>query len=78
MIKNRIAGFYQRLYFDNSGWRPNLEGVSFKLLGPEDRNFLEQPFVEEEVVAVLRSMRGDKAPGLDGFSMNFFFNIARR
>lgn len=33
---------------------------------------LERPFQEEEVYWALRSMDGDKAPGLDGFTIGFF------
>lgn len=33
---------------------------------------MELPFSEEEVVAALQSLKGDKAPGPDGFSLAFF------
>jgi hypothetical protein len=33
---------------------------------------MEREFEEEEVCEVVRKLKGDKAPGLDGFSMAFF------
>lgn len=65
-------GFYEKLYSDDGMWRPRLDEVPSKSLEPEDRELLVSPFSEEEVVMALRSMSGDKAPGLDGFFMTFF------
>lgn len=33
---------------------------------------MEHPFSEEEVVNIVKSMKGDKALGSDGFSIAFF------
>jgi hypothetical protein len=33
---------------------------------------LERPFDKEEVIQVWKDLEGDKAPGLDGFTMAFF------
>ena len=41
-------------------------------LTEEDALWLERPFDEEEVAGVVSGFNGDKAPGLDGFSMGFF------
>lgn len=40
----------------------------------EDKDFLETQFTEEEVMAAIRGMSGDKAPGPDGFPLAFFQN----
>jgi hypothetical protein len=37
-----------------------------------EREWLEREFEEEEVWEVVRKMKGDKAPGPDGFSMAIF------
>lgn len=71
-IKVGIVDFYQSLYSDCGDWSPKLDGVSFNSLGQEDRMGMELQFSEEEVVAALSSMKGDKAPGPDGFTMAFF------
>ena len=41
----------------------------------EDANWLDRPFEEDEVFGVVSGFNGDKSPGLDGFSMVFFFNL---
>jgi hypothetical protein len=37
-----------------------------------ERAWMKREFAEEEVWEVVRKMKGDKAPGLDGFLMAFF------
>ena len=49
-----------------------MEGLDFACIEEEERQFLEKKFTKEEVIQVLREMEGDKAPGLDGFTMAFF------
>lgn len=63
-IKKGIVDFYQNLYSKNGGWNWEMDGVTFNTLSQEDKDFLKQPFSENEVVAALRSLKGDKAPTL--------------
>ena len=49
-----------------------MEGLDFACIEEEERQFLEKKFSKEEVIQVLREMEGDKALGLDGFTMAFF------
>ena len=49
-----------------------MEGLDFARIEEEERQFLEKEFMKEEVIQVLREMEGDKALGLDGFTMAFF------
>ena len=44
-----------------------MEGLEFDRIGE-----LERSFEKDEILSVVRDMEGDKAPGLDGFSMAFF------
>jgi hypothetical protein len=37
----------------------------------EESRWLEREFEEEEVLKIVKHMKGDKAPGPDGFSMDF-------
>lgn len=46
--------------------------VEFNSLDEAIATKLENPFSEEEVVTALQQMIGDKAPGLDGFTIVFF------
>jgi hypothetical protein len=41
----------------------------------EGKIWLERDFEENEVWEVVKGMEGDKAPGLDGFSMAFFSSL---
>ena len=69
-----VADFYRRLFQEEGGprWRPGVDELDFDVLSEDERVFLERPFSEEEVVAVLKEFKGDKAPGPDGFTMAFF------
>jgi hypothetical protein len=49
-----------------------LDNLEFDILSDFDASSLEEPFEEREVWEVIKGMDGDKAPGLDGFSMAFF------
>ena len=49
-----------------------LGGVEFKSLEAADSQHLERQFSEEEVVAALHQISGEKAPGPDGFTLAFF------
>jgi len=53
-------------------WRPTMDGLDFACIGEDDRLSLEREFSKEEVTQVLAEMEGDKALGLDGFTMAFF------
>ena len=37
-----------------------------------ERLSLERKFNKEEILAILKEAKGDKAPGPDGFTMGFF------
>ena len=51
-----------------------MDGLDFACIVEEERLTLEKEFTKEEVIQVLREMEGDKALGLDGFTMAFFHN----
>ena len=38
----------------------------------EDRDNLEKPITQEEIIQALRGMQNDKSPGLDGFPAEFY------
>ena len=42
-----------------------------------ERLSLEREFDKEEILAVLQEVEGDKAPGLDGFTMGFFPKVLK-
>ena len=70
-IRVQMVLFYTNLYQEGEGWRPDVDGLPFASVGEEDCHLLERNF-DKEVCGVLRDLRGDKAPDLDGFTMAFF------
>lgn len=46
--------------------------MAFSSIDDIDRNMLDLPFTEEEVLGVVKDMASEKVPGPDGFSMAFF------
>ena len=71
-IADCISQFYRQLYYEDVAHRPILDDVDFSSISVEDASWLDRPFEEEEVSGVINDFNGDKAPGLDGFSMAFF------
>ncbi|KAJ9691054.1 hypothetical protein PVL29_013294 [Vitis rotundifolia] len=71
-LKNNVVGAFKVLYTEQGGWRPGVEGLSFKRITSHEAEGLEIPFSEEEVLAALSDLGKDKAPGPDGFTMAFW------
>ena len=67
-----MVQFYQGLYTESDTWCPTTDGLEFASIEEDERLSLERDFSKEEVIQVLQEMEGDKAPGLDGFTMAFF------
>jgi hypothetical protein len=72
VINNTITQYYKNLFTETTLWRPKLDGLEFPSLDAGEANWLERPFQEEEVHQPFLNMDGDKAPGLDGFTVAFF------
>ena len=71
-IRKGVVEAFQSLLMDPGGWRPNFPSVAPSDIGLEFATKIEEPFTEEEVFAALFELNGDKALGLDGFSMAFW------
>jgi hypothetical protein len=72
IVSNHVVNFYDSLFTEPLSWRPRLDNLEFDMLSSYEASSLEEPFQEREVWEVIKGMNGDKAPGLDGFSMAFF------
>ena len=70
-MKSAICGFYKALYTETETWRPLTNGLPLNQLRVVDRDSLELPFTEEEVLKALSECCGHKAPGPDGMTMVF-------
>ena len=71
-VRSQIVLFYQGLYKETEVGRPTMDRLDFACIEKDEQLSLEKEFTKEKVVQVLREMEGDKAPGLDGFTMAFF------
>ena len=54
-----------------------MEGLKFDCIGDMERVWLERKFERDEIFQVVRDLEGDKAPGLDGFTMAFYHHCWR-
>ena len=73
-VRSQLVLFYQGLFEEIGLGRPTMDGLDFACIVEEERLTLEKEFTKEEVIQVLMEMEGDKALGLDGFTMAFFHN----
>ena len=71
-LKNRVVRTFQKLYSEEGGWRPCVEGLSFMRLASNEAEGLEIPLSEGEVFSTLSDLGKDKAPGPNGFTMAFW------
>jgi hypothetical protein len=71
-INEHIVQYYDKLYIEQSTWRPRVDGLSFSSIDAKESIWLEWEFEEQEVWDVVRDLNGDKAPSPDGFTMVFF------
>ncbi|RVW16447.1 Transposon TX1 uncharacterized 149 kDa protein [Vitis vinifera] len=71
-VREGIVKAFQHQLREKPGWRADLEGLHLKSLDHSEAEALEVPFTEEEIFAALMDMNGDKAPGLDGFTVAFW------
>jgi hypothetical protein len=78
-ISTRIVEFYKTLFTDDGVRKPTLDNLPCAQLDSNEAESLDRIFTEEEVAEAVKNMNKDKAPGLDGFSLAFFFfNLAGR
>jgi hypothetical protein len=63
---------FTRLYSEQFRWQPKLDGLTFNSTDAEEAKWLERAFEESEIFEVVKTLNGDKASGLDGFSLAFF------
>ena len=66
-----MVGAFQKLYSEEEGWRPCIDGLPFMGLVSSEAEGLEIHFSKEEVFATLSDLGKDKAPRPNGFTMTF-------
>ena len=70
-IKEGLVDAFQNLIFAPNSWLSLLPDLLFIVIGDVQAAKLEEMFTEEEILAVIFGLSGDKAPGLDGFPFAF-------
>ena len=70
-VRTGIVNAFKGLLSDLGVWRASLEGLDFSRLDDLAASKLEEPFTEEEVLAALLNLKGDKALRPDGFTVAF-------
>ncbi|RVW43464.1 Transposon TX1 uncharacterized 149 kDa protein [Vitis vinifera] len=71
-VREGIVNAFQNFLSEEPGWRADIEGLHLNQITLREAEDLEKPFTEEEIHGALMEMRGDKAPGPDGFTMAFW------
>lgn len=71
-IVNTVVDHFNDLCKEPFGVRPVLNGLQFRCVSDQQKEELERPFLEEEVLEALASLKEDNAPGPDGFPMKFY------
>lgn len=59
-MKWGIVHFYERLFMKNSPWRSSVDDLPFLEISTVNKDWLERPFDEVEVLLVLKKLNGDK------------------
>ncbi|CAN0884339.1 LINE-1 retrotransposable element ORF2 protein [Linum grandiflorum] len=71
-IAPAVVGFYKRLYLEDITNRPFPNSLVMRVIGETEAADLVRPFLVEEVRRAVMNCAGDKAPGPDGFNLEFF------
>lgn len=76
-INHEFQLFYETLYktehgIENTKAKTFLSSLSLPKLDPDDKNCLDANISEREVLEAMKSLQNNKAPGPDGFPIEFF------
>ncbi|XP_026433561.1 uncharacterized protein LOC113331002 [Papaver somniferum] len=66
ILQDHIVNYYNTLFTEEEIIRPNLEDIVFDKINTQECDILDAEFSEEEVIAAIKDLGSDKAPGPDG------------
>ena len=69
-----VVDFYDKLYDSNLPTRPVLDDMHFESIDEEASNLLDASLSGEEIEEALKALGRDRAPGPDGFPIEFFIH----
>ncbi|KAJ9535113.1 LOW QUALITY PROTEIN: hypothetical protein OSB04_un001809 [Centaurea solstitialis] len=70
-IKNEVWDFFDKKFAEHHPIRPVISSPLFKKITASQREWLETPFSEQEVKKAVWNCGYNKAPGPDGFTLEF-------
>ncbi|GKV34368.1 hypothetical protein SLEP1_g42745 [Rubroshorea leprosula] len=71
MVKKEVLSYFRKMFQEDCWVRPKPSNIVFKKISEEQMVWLERPFSVEEIEEGLKSCDGSKAPGPDGYNLNF-------
>lgn len=71
-IMKEIVEYFKKIYTKGNRASGRFEGLEWCPIDDNSRTRLGRPFEIEETRAAINECGGDKAPGPDGFTMEFF------
>lgn len=71
-IKGAIFDHFRSFFSSEPRLRPKVRCTNLAKLSQAQKLSLEAPFTEGEIWEVLKECDGNRAPGPDGFNLNFF------
>jgi hypothetical protein len=71
LIREAVVSFFTNHFMTKTSIRPNIDGVYFPTISPDDNGSLTAPFSLDEIHLVVRQSDGNKCPGPDGFNFAF-------
>ena len=71
-IKEGPVGAFQSLLTASSNWCPPFPDLWFKVIETDQASKMEEMFTEEEILAAITGLSGDKALSPDGFPLAFW------
>lgn len=75
-INEQFKQFYKTLYTGETTSEDSiskiLDGLEFENIEEPDKEALDQPITQEEIVKVITCLKSGKAPGPDGFPVEFY------
>ncbi|XP_026460621.1 uncharacterized protein LOC113361664 [Papaver somniferum] len=72
MIKDELQQYYTNLFTATSSISPSFDNMSFKRIEAGKQTWLERPFDETEVWEAIKKCGVNKAPGPDGYNVEFY------
>ena len=71
-MREEIVNSFQQMFSEDMDWKTNIGRIQMDHISRQEAESLEIPFTENEIYSALMEMNGDKAPGLDGFTVAFW------